>query len=177
MTVEQRAVMSKASYQKNKPARDARSKEWARNNPERRREIVRVSDSKRKDKTRVWCVANADILRIKKALYRDKNKERIKAHVRQYKKLNKDKINADCAYRRAVKRGAEGRYTKKDVDALWEQQRGICAACKADLYTVGKHVDHKIALSRGGSNWPKNIQLLCPTCNLRKHVKSMEAIL
>ena len=30
------------------------------------------------------------------------------------------------------------------------------------------HVDHRMPLSLGGSNYPDNLQLLCPTCNLSK---------
>jgi 5-methylcytosine-specific restriction endonuclease McrA len=34
------------------------------------------------------------------------------------------------------------------------------------------HVDHKQPVSRGGSNWPENLAVTCPTCNLRKSDKT-----
>jgi 5-methylcytosine-specific restriction endonuclease McrA len=33
---------------------------------------------------------------------------------------------------------------------------------------VTRHVDHILPLALGGDNRRKNIQLLCPTCNLSK---------
>jgi 5-methylcytosine-specific restriction endonuclease McrA len=30
------------------------------------------------------------------------------------------------------------------------------------------HRDHKTPLTRGGTNWPSNIQLLCRKCNVKK---------
>lgn len=35
-------------------------------------------------------------------------------------------------------------------------------------------IDHKTPLSRGGSNWPGNIQLLCLPCNDSKGTKTMD---
>jgi 5-methylcytosine-specific restriction endonuclease McrA len=54
------------------------------------------------------------------------------------------------------------RKTGDDIKALLISQGGLCNACKCDIST-SYHVDHVIALARGGTNWPDNLQLLCPT--------------
>lgn len=72
----------------------------------------------------------------------------------------------------ARKLKAEGKHTAGDVRSMFVSQRGLCL-CGADL-TLGFHVDHKRPLSRGGSNWPENLQLLCPFCNTSKGAKTME---
>ncbi len=33
------------------------------------------------------------------------------------------------------------------------------------------HLDHRVALVNGGSNWPNNLQWLCAPCNLSKGAK------
>jgi 5-methylcytosine-specific restriction endonuclease McrA len=71
--------------------------------------------------------------------------------------------------RRARDAAAAGRFTAQDVAAIFVRQGGECAHpwCRKAL---GKrfHRDHIIALSRGGSNGRRNIQLLCVPCNLSK---------
>jgi len=66
-----------------------------------------------------------------------------------------------------------GRHTANDIKQLYEAQNGKCAnpKCAVSL-AAGYHVDHKIAVTRpGSSNWPSNLQLLCPLCNRRKSAK------
>ena len=75
--------------------------------------------------------------------------------------------------RRAMKKSAGGTFTKKDVQALYSAQGGLCFYCPTSL-EGGYHVDHKTPLSRGGSNNAENIALSCASCNLRKHARTAE---
>ena len=74
---------------------------------------------------------------------------------------------------RAYRRGAPGFVRPADVRRKMREQGRRCATCRTPLGPVharppGYHIDHIEALANGGVNTPSNIQLLCPTCNLRK---------
>lgn len=50
---------------------------------------------------------------------------------------------------------------------VWKRDKGKCVKCGSN---VNLHYDHIIPFSKGGaSTTAANIQLLCATCNLRKH--------
>ncbi|MDS1774062.1 HNH endonuclease signature motif containing protein [Vibrio vulnificus] len=58
-------------------------------------------------------------------------------------------------------------------NALIHRENGRCAICKSDLtgaISLGKkiHIDHIVPISRGGTNDPTNLQVLCEACNLSK---------
>jgi 5-methylcytosine-specific restriction endonuclease McrA len=72
--------------------------------------------------------------------------------------------------RRARKLGAGGDFTAGQILILYNRQRGRCACCKNKL-KVGYHKDHRKALVNGGDNSIRNIELLCPGCNLAKGAK------
>src|SRR5215213_3426120 len=77
--------------------------------------------------------------------------------------------------RRALVWGAEGTHTAADVFWLEEAQACLCAYCGVPLPLEPViHVDHKLPLSRGGSNDPSNLVLACAPCNLSKGAKTAQ---
>ena len=61
--------------------------------------------------------------------------------------------------------------SKTKLIAVMQKSGSVCVACGRDQ---DLHVDHIVALSRGGSNEIENLQMLCARCNLSKGTKTME---
>jgi 5-methylcytosine-specific restriction endonuclease McrA len=102
------------------------------------------------------------------------NKETVLRKNREYRKKNPEIKRALHQKRRAIKSGADGKFTSAEIYFLLEKQRCMCALCSCKLKKSGEnkfHMDHIKPLSKGGSNWISNIQLTCPSCNLRKNDK------
>ena len=123
-------------------------------------------------RTLAWRIANPEKSRGSSLQWKEENLDYVRASYSNWQKNNKKRRSATQALRRARKVGSGDSYSASDVERLYEQQKGRCAHswCKKKLN--GKyHVDHRTPLFRGGSNGPKNIQLLCPRCNLKKSAK------
>lgn len=93
--------------------------------------------------------------------------EKFRAKSRAYLRANKGLVANYARRRRALKVCASGAHTRDEIVGLFKKQGGRCANCKASL-KAGYHADHILPLALGGSNAIRNIQLMCPRCNLRK---------
>lgn len=147
-----RLACGRAWYAKNSEKKIAYSKEWYAKNAERLRAAASV-------RGKAKYAANPEIYAARGKKYREENPESVAASKRK---------------RKAIQKGAEGSHTGKDVQGIFQGQRGLCANCKKKLFKSGPnkyHVDHVIPLARGGSNWPGNLQCLCPFCNMSKGAK------
>lgn len=115
-----------------------------------------------------------DAFREYRRSYYQRNRERRQALMRASEKRNIEKhrarVNAKKRNRNAMKARAGGTHSPSDIKALFVAQNGKCAYCRTRI-SRGYHVDHIQPISRGGSNWPSNLQLLCKDCNLRKAAK------
>lgn len=87
-------------------------------------------------------------------------------------KSRRDQASARFHARRARQTETGGRFSTLQIENLYRIQKGRCAepTCKIKL-GQDYHRDHYIAVALGGSSDIKNIQLLCPPCNMRKSDK------
>jgi 5-methylcytosine-specific restriction endonuclease McrA len=129
-----------------------------------------------REKTRVWQKTSRERdpdavrARHKKYLISEVGRENHRKASKRHYDSNPEIYIANVRKRRARKRGAEGSHSAQDIKRIRLLQKDKCAYCKTKLKGSGQ-VDHIVALSRGGTDFPANLQLTCGTCNSRKHAK------
>jgi 5-methylcytosine-specific restriction endonuclease McrA len=130
-----------------------------------------------REKRRLWSLSWRKRNRLKHnqrtKKWSDDNREKQNAAITRWTLAHPEATRAKYARRRSRRKGAEGNYTADDIKAMMKEQAGKCAAphCCADI-RHSYEIDHKQPLSRGGSNWPSNLQLLCKPCNKQKSFKT-----
>lgn len=158
-------------YLRNKEKVLERSRKWAENNPEKVLAKSAAYRERHPDRTKAALqkYEQTDKAKARTAKYRESGKAR--AYKRIWRKENADAFarqnRLDGARRRARRRG-NGAYIISTKDLQWLMAQ-CCVACGGP----GEHVDHIIPVSRGGQHSIGNLQMLCASCNLSKHDKTM----
>ena len=76
------------------------------------------------------------------------------------------------ANRKARIRLAEGGFTSEDIKQITDEQNGLCFWCGTVLQEY--HIDHLVPIAKGGTNYPDNLVISCPTCNVSRGAKPEE---
>ena len=159
----------------------AACREYYQRNKDRLRELAKARAAKLRKE-------NPSLAKLRSKTSKDKKPDKYKTAHRKYYEKNKSKVieraalndkkypdqrRARTAKRRALKAMAGGSYSKHDISRLMIEQVHLCNGCGCDI-SEKFEVDHIVPISRGGSNFPENIQLLCRPCNARKWAYTME---
>ena len=134
-----------------------------------------------RENTLRWRAANRDKLREcvrnyrrkNMATLRERNLERYYRNHEQYKSKHQEWMRANPEKKAQYSRKrhkhavANGRndLTADDVREIAALQGGRCALCARKVKLT---VDHMLALSKGGENTRRNVQMLCHPCNSGK---------
>ena len=136
-----------------------------------------------KDRAKQWYKDNKE--KAKKRIYawqKSERGKRMRTEARKkHKSLHEDywraKIRADRSTRRARELGAGPLLTSSvllvEEENLLKYGVFTCEYCQQEIKET-YHLDHKLPLSRGGTNNTKNLCIACSTCNLEKGNKTDE---
>jgi len=116
---------------------------------------------------------NSDNMQAYGHAWYEANKDRRKLSVAAWQQANRDKMRSYDHSRRVRELNAEGHFSDEDIQRLYTEQSAICYYCNCSIINE-YHIEHKTPLCRGGTNWPDNICLSCPHCNLSKGSKTEE---
>ena len=163
----------KAWGEKNRDKRQSASRAWKERNKCAVQEKAAQQYAENPDKYRSRALASYHRHRAKRLVniraWKEQNKAAVLAYAAQYAAAHKAERAATQRNRNARLKAA-GTHTAQDVQHLLNLQRGKCASCHASVKR-GYHVDHVVPLFLNGSNGKENLQILCPTCNVRKNKK------
>lgn len=155
--VEKRKAYDRARYQANRSAANAQSRAWYAANREK--------DLARK---RAHHVANRGAHLARQAAWRKGHPENSRAWAAAHPEKRKVLNNTAGNRVRARKAGASGSHTSGEWIVLKLASGWRCAYCRCRLDEKTAHRDHRVPLSRGGSDSIENIAVCCKSCNSRK---------
>ncbi len=175
---EKAAASCKVYRENNKIRIRETNKKWRNENAEyiylKKKEYREKNKDKIRKLKREYYCKNKESINKKGQIWAKNNKSKVAVMARLWRENNRDKVRLNNRNRKKKIILADGTHSIQDVHRIYAMQRGFCAACYKKLNDKEYHVDHIYPLSLGGSNWPSNIQILCPACNMSKGAKAPE---
>lgn len=138
-----------------------KSEDWSRRNP----------DAKRQHREKFYA-RNIDSLRAKARNRTPEQREMNNQRARKNRARSLARRLLLNRLRRHRLRAAGEMPDRYEIGRMLCSQDARCTYCMSLLMQY--HIDHKTPVSRGGTNDAANLQLLCPTCNLKKSAATHE---
>ncbi len=136
------------------------------------------------------CAICKECARVRRAAYREKNREKENALARVWAKRHRPylRVQGRLYYqansarlgpmklaarnnRKARIRGAGGTHTAVEWQALCEFYGNVCLCCRRERPLAR---DHVIPVSKGGGSGIENLQPLCASCNSKKGDRAID---
>lgn len=164
----------KRAYERSRlPEKTIFMRRWRRENPKRVQAILAKYAACHRGELRAYYkwryLANKDRIRRHKSAYYVRNKPRIIARVKSWRRRHPDLVTAYGRAHELKRRGAPGHATPKQIQervAMWGWRCWICRV-------PWEQIDHVIPIALGGSNWPANLRPICRACNMKKGMRRM----
>ena len=123
--------------------------------------------------SRKYVEDNRESVKRSRRRHYDATRETKRKADRQYREANPEKKQEYDRLRRARKLGQLGTMTPGIKHKLWERQKRRCAGpgCGIRIVWADAHLDHYIAVAKGGLYDDANFQVLCAPCNCSKGAK------
>lgn len=144
---------------------------WAKENREELRAYYLSWSAQNKDKINVSA-------KIRAAKYRSADPEKYQRIAKEYyhKMMQfpefREKQSENASRQYGKRKSAGGEYKSSDIAEILRRQKYKCAECGVSVKSkADRHIDHVMPIALGGTNWPWNLQVLCPRCNLSKGAK------
>ena len=144
-------------------------KEYREKNYERVRQKEKEYYHNNKEIKKEYAEKNKDKIREKQREYYLSNKNLFKEKRQEYRKTEKGKMVYKNSNNKRRAKIMEGNIKTEDLQLLIENSK-TCYWCNIKL-NKNYHIDHYVALSKGGTHTIDNIVISCPDCNLRKNAK------
>ena len=153
--------------------------EYRKNNRDKIAEYMDKYRAENQDKLRAhekeYYAKNKALCCMRSSRYRNQNKEKVKAWRKSHSKTPEGMAAARLA--RVARRGRlknskeESAELRVALNKIYSKKTFKCFYCEKRFPIKKLHIDHYIAVSKGGRNTADNIVTACAHCNLTKSTK------